>query len=986
MEPQAGPDSSNASAASAASAFGLLHPGVQRQLWRMGWKSLRPLQVDAIHAILSGEKHVILSAATASGKTEAAFLPILSRIAAEPTGSVRAMYVGPLKALINDQFTRVGDLCANLDVPVYHWHGDVSAGEKTRLVGQPGGVLLITPESLESLFVNRAEHLAGLFGGLRFVIIDELHSFLDNERGLHLRSLLSRVRQLMAELPDSTPYRVAALSATIGDHALGQRFVAPEKPDEVLVITDKAGEKELKYRVHGYSLPAANEVDDDEETEDPGAERPGEEMPDEPEPQEQGNADKPQEDPLLPMLQDMAADIVRHCAGHSNLVFANSRADVEVFADLAKRIAEQQRLADCFLVHHGSLSAVIRQDAEQTMKSGRAATTFCSSTLEMGIDIGSVRMVGQIGPSWSVTSQLQRMGRSGRKEGEPRIMRVYIESQEPGSKASIFDRLHLPLVQAAAITELMLAHRLEPPRPPCCDLSTLTQQIISAISETGGLPAETLHDRLCRRGAFGDVEPAVFTQLLRRLGGQDVIEQMPGGDLILGLKGERLRKDKGFYACFPTDEEFAVIHEAQVLGTIQTVPRPRDHLLFAGRRWIVLDVDTEHHEIHVKPARGWKRPKFTGGPGEVHPMVRQKMRGVLAGTEALSYLDNHATELLDHARRAAAEAGACTRCLLELGRKRSALMTWTGSRIQETLAAMFHLRGLKCGNEGIALTFEVPADSVRDAMKELETRPWNPLELARLVQLRQRRKYDWLLGDELLDICIGRGVLDCDGAGELLRDLFAAAGIRSAARPPSASDGGAAITFTPGPAAQPSVTAEPVGTACAKPRNPIEIIATQDAFTALCSDLAHEPILALDVETTIWDKPRLLCTMQLATPRQTWFIDVLALKDLGPIVPILGSADIVKIIHYADFEREVFAERGIAIQNVFDTCEASRALRPGETGHSLADCVLRELGLRMDKTFQKADWKRRPLPQALIEYAALDAEILIALRAKLPRP
>jgi Lhr-like helicase len=183
----------------AASAFGMLHPGVQRQLWRMGWKSLRPLQVNTIHAILGGGGHVILSAATASGKTEAAFLPILSRIAQEPRGSVRAMYLGPLKALINDQFGRVEELCTHLEVPVYHWHGDVSAKEKAQLVEQPGGVLLITPESLESLFVNRSQYLSRLFGGLRFVVIDELHSFLDNERdrtGLWTRKGLRRLRGL----------------------------------------------------------------------------------------------------------------------------------------------------------------------------------------------------------------------------------------------------------------------------------------------------------------------------------------------------------------------------------------------------------------------------------------------------------------------------------------------------------------------------------------------------------------------------------------------------------------------------------------------------------------------------------------------------------------------------------------------------------------------------------------------------------------------
>lgn len=958
----------------AASAFGMLHPGVQRQLWRMGWKSLRPLQVKAIQAILGGDGHVILSAATASGKTEAAFLPILSRIEQEPFGSVRVMYVGPLKALINDQFGRVEELCTHLEVPVYHWHGDVSAKEKAQLVEQPGGVLLITPESLESLFVNRSQHLPRLFGGLRFVVIDELHSFLDNERGLHLGSLLSRVRQLTAELPDGRPYRVAALSATIGDYAVGQRFVDSGKPDEVLVLTDDADTKEIKYRIHGYAIPASSgpQEDDDKEASDTDV-------------SDKQAQREPQEDPLLPFFRDMAGDIVRHCVGHSNLVFANSRADVEVFADLAKQIAEEQRLADPFLVHHGSLSALIREDAEHTMKSGRAATTFCSSTLEMGIDIGSVRMVGQIGPSWSVASQLQRMGRSGRKEGEPRIMRVYVDCGEPKPKADIFDRLHLPLVQAVAITELMLEKWLEPPRPPTCDLSTLTQQIISVISETGGLQADAVYERLCRRGVFGEIDPALFGGLLHRLGGQDVIEQMPDGDLILGLKGERLRKDKGFCACFATEEEFSVIHDGQVLGTIQVIPRSRDHLLFAGRRWLVTDVDAERREIHVQPAKGWKRPKFTGGPGQVHPKVRQKMRGVLAGDMACAYLDKQAADLLAHARGSAADAGVCSLPVLEMGPRRSALMTWTGSRVQDTLAAMFRARGLDCGDEGIALTFTGPIDTLRQAMRDLLARPWDPVRLSQHVFPRHRRKYDWLLDDELLDTCISRSVLDCQGAVELLRSLSAEAGIHEARTAGPVAGEGSRLTFSTVAGAGMVSDSASTRAAYARPRNPIAIVVSQDAFAALCQQLAKEPVLGLDVETTIWDKPRLLCTIQIATPGQTWITDVLALKDLGPIVPVLNSPSILKIIHHADFECEVFGERGITIRNIFDTCEASRALRPTENGHALDNCVLRELGLRMDKTYQKADWKRRPLPQSLIEYAALDAEILIALHANLCR-
>src|SRR3984885_3913921 len=160
-------------------AFRLLHPTVQRKLWDMKWTELRQIQVDAIEHLLGGTPtDCIISSPTASGKTEAAFLPVLSAIADEPTGGVRAIYIGPLKALINDQFGRVEQLCERMEMPVHRWHGDVDAGAKKAVLAAPSGVLLITPESLEAMFVLRPTQLPAMFGHLAYVVIDEMHAFL----------------------------------------------------------------------------------------------------------------------------------------------------------------------------------------------------------------------------------------------------------------------------------------------------------------------------------------------------------------------------------------------------------------------------------------------------------------------------------------------------------------------------------------------------------------------------------------------------------------------------------------------------------------------------------------------------------------------------------------------------------------------------------------------------------------------------------------
>ncbi len=190
-----------------------LHPDLQLALWKMEWRELRAIQKDAIEAWFTSKDHLLISANTAGGKTEAAFLPALSSVAADRgQGSVRILYVGPLKALINDQCRRIEELCSHAEIPVHRWHGDVNQSAKKNLLKHPSGVLLITPESLEAMLMLRGLEIPTVFPNLETVIVDELHAFLENERGHQLATLLNRLdwaRQGKA--------RRIGLSATIGD-------------------------------------------------------------------------------------------------------------------------------------------------------------------------------------------------------------------------------------------------------------------------------------------------------------------------------------------------------------------------------------------------------------------------------------------------------------------------------------------------------------------------------------------------------------------------------------------------------------------------------------------------------------------------------------------------------------------------------------------------------------------------------------------------
>ncbi|WP_036641786.1 DEAD/DEAH box helicase, partial [Paenibacillus durus] len=176
--------------------FYRLAPFIKEFIYKNRWETLREAQVDACRVLLESPDHLLIASGTASGKTEAAFFPALTELYEKPSSSVGILYIAPLKALINDQFTRLNDLLLEGGIPVWHWHGDVPQAEKTKLMKNPSGVLQITPESLEGLLMNRPNAIPALFGDLRFVIIDEVHAFMGADRGIQVLSLLARISRM----------------------------------------------------------------------------------------------------------------------------------------------------------------------------------------------------------------------------------------------------------------------------------------------------------------------------------------------------------------------------------------------------------------------------------------------------------------------------------------------------------------------------------------------------------------------------------------------------------------------------------------------------------------------------------------------------------------------------------------------------------------------------------------------------------------------
>jgi ATP-dependent Lhr-like helicase len=751
--------------------FSLLHPGVQEAIWKMGWKALKAIQVQAIQTICGTEKHLVICAPTAGGKTEAAFLPIISKLAANPQPSVQAIYVGPLKALINDQFRRLEELCTELEIPVHRWHGDVPANQKKALREKPSGILLITPESLESNFINYGVQVSRVYRHLSFVVIDELHSFFGNERGVHLQSLLSRLQNTAGVAP-----RLVGLSATLADPQLARAFLAPDAVENVQVIEDTSGKREIKFGIKTFLEPP------------PGGSMPAPRLtPGQAlalasslTPQSVGSAKelaalieerKPvtasEKGKSIDALDEVADDIIRNFQGSTNLIFGNSKMAIEDLADrLHERVSKEKWPVDPFVVHHGSLSKDLREDAEAALKSGVPTTALCSATLEMGIDIGSVRAIGQLDTPWSVASMVQRLGRSGRRDEEPQIMRLYVREDSPHSRSSLTDLLFPDLLRAIGMTRLMLEKWLEPFEQNRMHVSTLIHQILSFLKQTGGMPAANLYRALCQRGPFRSVSQSQFEGLLRGLAEHELIQQVPQGDLILGLLGERITASFDFYVAFQTAEEFVIRSGQEEIGKLPAtvIPPVGEHLLLAGKRWQVRDIVFDKKLVLVSLSPGKKPTPFPGAAGEIHTRVMREMKKVLLDKDEPAYLDQNSKTLLRAARQTAFIVRLDATNVV-FGKTNIQWFPWVGTRTMRTLSLL--ARSAKIAHETDLLSITYHLSSPEDFhahLREVSKSQPDAVALARLMPNKGSEKFDDFAPEQLLDEANAKSRLDVSEA------------------------------------------------------------------------------------------------------------------------------------------------------------------------------------------------------------------------------
>jgi len=617
--------------------FELLSEPIRRYIRDQRWDELRPIQHAAITKILSTPDNYILASRTASGKTEAAFLPVLSKVDFSDKG-VQVLYISPLKALINDQFIRVEDLCKYLDVAVTKWHGEANQSAKTRLLKQPQGVVLITPESLEAMFVNRLFHVNHLFGNLKFVVIDEIHSFIGTDRGTHLKSIIGRLQNV-----NTIPFRIIGLSATIGDYSEAKRFTGNREGTKVL-LDRSAKDVEAHFRYFGGD----------------GAE--------------------------LPL--ELLKDLYRETENSKALIFPNSRGRAEEIAVKLKRISDRVKGHSNYFSHHSSVDKNVREYIEFFAKNnrGQSFTISCTSTLELGIDIGSVDEVVQVDATNSISSLIQRLGRSGRRGS--RSSRLVLYATKPWS-----------LLQSLACWVLYKEGFIEPPEALLRPFDILVHQALSIVKGYSGVDIKSLANELKLNCAFEEIATSDIEEIISHLIHCDLFERV-GREVIIGIEGEKVVNSRHFYSVFTTEDNFKVLTSGNPIGDIPFSPQTVEgqNIMLAARIWKIVNVDFEAKKIHVIGAHDGKKPQYAGGGSVIDRSIRQKMLELLYGAEELELLDDAAASQLRKLRKEFEPfpvGDFDVERPLVVQEDSTELFSFTGTKINRTIQLLLRFAGLE---------------------------------------------------------------------------------------------------------------------------------------------------------------------------------------------------------------------------------------------------------------------------------------------------
>lgn len=681
---------------------------------RLGWTALRPVQELAGEAILDGKNAVVL-APTAGGKTEASIFPALAELVARPVGGVGVIYVAPIKALLNNQEERLGTYTEMVGLRRFVWHGDVAEGEKRGFVKEPAELLMTTPESLEVMLISPRVPADKLFADLRMVVIDEVHAVAGTERGAHLMSVLERLRRC-------TPNDIqrVGLSATVGNpEQILEWLQGTSKRKGVVVDPPKApARRELRVSLHESVV-------------------------------------------------DLAAEAARRALGSKSLFFCQSRA-------LTESVAERMRGQGTeVFVHHGSVSKEERHAAEAQFHHGTNACIVCTSTLELGIDVGDLDLVFQANAPSTVSSFMQRMGRTGRRTGQIANTAFLCEDEEA-------------LLQAVALIELARGGWVEPVRVSGRCWPVLVHQVFALTLQFGAVSAERCWEQLHFVPDFASIDRTEFDRMIAHMVRTEFLFES-GGLLSIGQRAERVFGRRNFmelYAVFSSPVLYRVETAAgRELGSLEQgfVDRLVEEMsafLLAGRGWLVEHVNHEDKLVRVREAPRGQKPAW----GRYVPALLgfdlcQQMKRVLTGVESVPYVDAAGMHALQARRE---DLGSALRRPLALQDDDGLLRWWTfaGGKINHTLKYALEVsRDWKVVADNFELRISGPGVSdgaVRAAAAEMAGAAfWEKPDTRRalLAKLPAYRlsKFQEALPEEFAVEVVGNYLLDFESARQFLQ-------------------------------------------------------------------------------------------------------------------------------------------------------------------------------------------------------------------------
>lgn len=649
--------------------FSRLAPFIQDFIYQSKWEELRGIQVAACEVIFDSDDNLLLSSGTASGKTEAAFLPVLTALWQQPSRSVGIMYISPLKALINDQFKRLDFLLQDSNIKVTKWHGDASVAQKNALIKHPEGILQITPESLESLLTNKRGACLQLFSDLRFVIIDEVHQFMRDARGIQLLCLLERLQRLTGV----TPRRIG-LSATLGDVSLAQDWLNTGTNRHCAAPITQEGKKRIKLHVERFmNLHDQRDIEDNDASDNhigTGGDL--------------GN-------------REHYEYLFQNTLDKKTIIFANSREEIELVIANLKEIALKNKAPDVYRVHHGNVSALLRESAEDEMKStDEKIVTGATVTLELGIDIGSLDQAVQVGAPLTVSSFAQRLGRCGRRGQIPQLLFTFVEDIRIHS-ADTLGPMNWEFLRTIAIIELYTKdHWMEPIHPQHHAYHLLYHQTMSHLKSSGELSPAALAQAVLSLGCFRHISQADYKRLLQHLLDTEQLQRSERGGLLIGREGEKVVNNHHFLTVFLAPEYLLVKDENRTIGTVDKVYPVGIRFALAGLTWETVDVNMKSKVIFVKRVPGISLVDWdVDFAMELHTVLVRKIRDVLQHDLPYPYLSARCHERLLEMQYIARNSGILENLVTPLSDKKYAVFPWVGTRQLFTLHYALSQRGIK---------------------------------------------------------------------------------------------------------------------------------------------------------------------------------------------------------------------------------------------------------------------------------------------------